>query len=53
MKLYGLSEREREIHALLQGGRTKEQIAEELHISMATLDTYIENINSKLYGRKS
>ena len=44
----GLSPREREILGLVFEGRTRAQIAEQLHISLPTLKTHLNNIYKKL-----
>jgi DNA-binding NarL/FixJ family response regulator len=46
-----LSTREREVLELLEAGRSEREIAEELHVSLATLATYRERIEMKLHGR--
>jgi DNA-binding NarL/FixJ family response regulator len=43
-----LSDRELTVFALIGQGRTTRQIAEQLHLSIKTVETYRENIKSKL-----
>jgi DNA-binding NarL/FixJ family response regulator len=43
-----LSEREREILALIGAGRSNTEIAQELYISMATVKTHVRHIFAKL-----
>jgi DNA-binding NarL/FixJ family response regulator len=43
-----LSEREREVLALIGAGRTNAQIAQELFISMATVKTHVRHVFAKL-----
>ena len=45
---YGLTEREREVLALMAAGRTNRQIAEELFISRSTASVHVSHILSKL-----
>jgi len=44
----GLTPREREVLALVAGGRTNQQIAEELFISVKTAGIHVSNILAKL-----
>ena len=44
----GLSDREREILALLASGWNNQDIAEQLHVSLKTVRNYVSNIFSKL-----
>jgi DNA-binding NarL/FixJ family response regulator len=46
--LDGLSDREREILALIGAGRSNTEISEELSISMATVMTHVRHIFAKL-----
>ena len=43
-----LSEREREVLALIGAGRSNTEIADELFISMATVKTHVRHIFAKL-----
>ncbi|HUG48754.1 MAG TPA: helix-turn-helix transcriptional regulator [Candidatus Limnocylindria bacterium] len=45
---YGLTAREREVLALVAGGRTDRQIAEALFISPKTASVHVSNIKAKL-----
>ncbi len=45
---YGLTEREREVLALMVRGLSNRAITEELHVSMATVKTHINRIYGKL-----
>ena len=47
--LYGLTEREMEVLALIVDGLTNPQIAEKLIITIATTKTHVHNILQKLY----
>ena len=47
--LYGLTEREMEVLALLVDGLNNPQIADKLVISIATTKTHVHNILQKLY----
>ena len=46
---YGLTEREKEILQLLVNGMSKKHIAENLYISLYTVDTHLKNIYAKLH----
>ena len=46
---YGLTQREKEILRLLIDGMSKKYIAEQLYISLYTVDTHLKNIYSKLH----
>lgn len=46
---YGLTDREREVLEELVAAKTKERIAEELHLSPHTVDTHVRNIYAKLH----
>lgn len=48
-KEYGLTDREKEILKLLVNGMNKKHIAEELHISLLTINTHLKNIYAKLH----
>ncbi len=48
-KEYGLTSREKEILKLLVNGMNKKHIAEELHISLLTINTHLKNIYAKLH----
>lgn len=45
---YGLSEREKEILQLMVTGLIKKEIAERIHLSVHTVDTYLRRIYEKL-----
>lgn len=46
---YGLTRREKEILQLLVNGLSKKHVADQLHISLLTLDTHLKNIYAKLH----
>jgi LuxR family maltose regulon positive regulatory protein len=48
MNSYPLSKREREIVLRILNGRSNQQIAKELFVSVATVKTHINNIYKKL-----
>lgn len=48
-KEYGLTDREKELLKLLVNGMNKKHIAEELHISLLTINTHLKNIYAKLH----
>jgi DNA-binding NarL/FixJ family response regulator len=48
-----LSDRELEIFKLIGQGKTARQIADELHLSVKTIDTHRENIKKKLHLRNA
>ncbi len=48
LKVYRLSEREKEVLKLIAQGYTSKEIAEMLHISKLTVDTHRKNIQQKL-----
>ena len=47
--LYGLTEREMEVLALIVDGLTNPQIADKLFISISTTKTHVHSILQKLY----
>jgi DNA-binding NarL/FixJ family response regulator len=50
-ELEGLTEREREVLALVGQGKTNDEIAGELFVSPATVKTHVSRVMSKLYAR--
>jgi DNA-binding NarL/FixJ family response regulator len=50
-ELDGLTEREREVLALVGQGKTNDEIASELFVSPATVKTHVSRVMSKLYAR--
>ncbi len=48
---HGLTEREVEVLRLLAGGRTNDEIAEELFVSVRTIERHIANIYAKIGSR--
>ena len=46
---YGLTAREHEVLECLVGGRTKQQIADDLFVSFHTVDMHVRNIYAKLH----
>jgi len=50
-ELDGLTEREREVLALVGQGKTNDEIAGELFVSPATVKTHVSRVMSKLYAR--
>jgi len=49
--LQALTEREREVLALVGQGKTNDEIATELFVSPATVKTHVSRVLSKLYAR--
>ena len=49
--LEALTEREREVLALVGQGKTNDEIAGELFVSPATVKTHVSRVLSKLYAR--
>ncbi|MGV1007249.1 MAG: helix-turn-helix transcriptional regulator [Dermatophilaceae bacterium] len=48
LQVYGLTDREREVLAGLAAGRTNQEIADQLHISVKTASVHVSNILRKL-----
>jgi len=48
----GLTKREAEVLSLLAGGSTNNEIAEQLSLSVRTVERHVENIYSKIHARR-
>ncbi|MFP3947991.1 MAG: helix-turn-helix domain-containing protein [Longimicrobiales bacterium] len=45
-----LTPRERQVLELVGGGRSRREVADELDISVSTVDTYLDSLSKKLPG---
>jgi DNA-binding NarL/FixJ family response regulator len=49
-RLYGLTDREREVVALLAAGETWKAAADKLHISPRTIEAYVARVRMKMHA---